>query len=126
MYLTGFNPPPATEDPHGSLAPKLGSLPSTGFELGDGNTPDRRMGAAELPSSGQPGLVNGANMFAWHYCCSQWLSRAAVSIRTSEVHPSTIFHGPGKLSKALVMIPIFPGCLYSQRKEGSPKRWLPT
>lgn len=72
------------------------------------------------------GLVNGANMFAWHYCCSQWLSRAAVSIRTSEVHPSTIFHGPGKLSKALVMIPIFPGCLYSQRKEGSPKGWLPT
>lgn len=56
MYLTGFNPPLATEDPHGSLAPELGLLPSTGFELGDGNTPDRRLGAAELPSSGQPGL----------------------------------------------------------------------
>lgn len=51
MYLTGFNPPPATEDPRGSLAPGLGSLPSAGLELGDGNTHDRRLGEAELPSS---------------------------------------------------------------------------
>lgn len=77
----GFDPLPATNYPHRSLAPKLGSLPSTGVELGDENTHDRSLGEARPLASvrpghlaGQPVLVNGANMFAWHYCCSAFQS----------------------------------------------------